>query len=382
MKRSIHFGLSRLVPCLFCFAACTADGELVNYYVAIDNAESEPSWSGYRDQDGDGTAEIDLANPNQGRLTFLYAHHIEEDPSTNHFHTIGRYSYSGELASPTIVDSNEFSFWSGDIFIQGLPGHLIPEQFAEFGMALPPLPLLPSEGTFDGKLTSIPWGDTGSTYANMEIRPTADLLPYEEGTPENYMLRGLEPFGEDYDDSLAGAEIGIELLDLTSGLNIGSLSDTNVLANVGDTVAIGSGDDFSFTPVFWTESDAAEGIYSATMRLVDLRANGDAFLPSGQYTFSFSVPLAADFDYSGEVDFADFLVLSAAYGDAVDPAGSSPDLNGNGEVDFDDFLILADAFGQAPGSVAAAAIPEPATLHLACFGVLLVGLMRRKRRVG
>lgn len=290
MIRTTHFGFSGLVSLLLLVSACSVKAELVNYYVAIDNAESEPSWSGYRDQDGDGIAETDLPNPNQGRLTFLYAHHIVDDPSTNHFHTVGRYSYTGEVASPTVTHLNEYSFWSGDVFISGLPGHFIPEQFAELGEALPPLKLLSSDGIFDGKLTSIPGGENGGTYADMEIRPTADLSSYPEGTPEHYMLHSLEPYGEDYDDSLAGAVIGIELLDLTPGLNVGSLSETNVLSNVGDTAAIGSGNDFSFTPVFWTETDAAAGVYSATMRLVDLRETGEAFLPSGQYTFSFAVP--------------------------------------------------------------------------------------------
>ncbi|MEM9657539.1 MAG: all3515 family Zur-repressed PEP-CTERM protein [Planctomycetota bacterium] len=290
MKRFPNLGFGGLSSLLLLLAARGAHGELVNYYVAIDGGTGEPSWSAFRDQDGDGTPEIELANPNLGRLTFLYAHHIEEDPSTTHFHTLGRYSYTGELASPTVTDQNEFSFWSGDVVIQGLPGNLIPEQFAEFGETLPPLPLLPSDGMFDGKLTSIPGGVEGGTYANMEIRPTADLVPYPEGTPEHYMLRALEPFGEDYDDPLTGAVVAIELLALTPGLQIGSLTETNILSDAGDTAVMGSGDEnFSFTPVFWTESDAPIGVYSATMRLVDLRTSGEAFLPSGQYTFSFAV---------------------------------------------------------------------------------------------
>ncbi len=290
MKYFPHPCLSGIASLSLLLAACTAQGELVNWYVAIDGSSTEPSWSAYRDLDGDGAADIELANPNEGRLTFLYAHDIEEDPSQNHFHTIGRYAYTGDVDSPVASPENQYSFWFEGTLFQGLPGNLIPEQLSDFGEVTPPLPLLPSDGVYDGKLTSIPGGEAGGTYANMEIRPATDLASYDPGTPEHIMLYALEPFGEDYDDPMTGAVVAIELLDLTPGLNIGSLTQTSILANAGDTAAIGAGDSFSFTPVFWTDSDAAIGVYSATMRLVDLRPNGaEAFLPSGQYTFSFAV---------------------------------------------------------------------------------------------
>lgn len=290
MKRLYPFCISCLASIALLFSTSNSQGQLVNWYVAVDGSSTEPIWSAYRDLDGDGTPEIDLANPNEGHLTFLYAHSIEEDPSQNHFHTIGRYAYTGDLASPSVSDSNQYSFWFGGQLFQGLPANLIPEQLSDFGEVESPLALLPSDGLYDGKLTSIPGGEAGGTYADLEIRPATDLASFAPLTPEHYMLYALEPFGEDYDDSLAGAVIAIELLDKTPGLNIGSLTETSILADAGDTAEIGSGDEnFSFTPVFWTEADAPVGTYSATMRLVDLRTNGEAFLPSGQYTFSFSV---------------------------------------------------------------------------------------------
>lgn len=288
MRHMRSFCVHGLVPLAFALATSSVHAELINYYVAIDSADGEPLWSAYNDQDGDGIPETVLPNPNQDRLTFLYAH-SEEDPTTNHFHTIGRYAYTGDLASPSVTDKNEYNFWSeGELL--NLPGHFIPEQFAEAGEPVQPLPLLQSSGIFDGMLTSIPGGESGRPFGNMEIRPTADLVPFAPGTPEHYMLRSLEPFGEEYDEPLLGAEIGIELLDLTPGLGIGSLANLSILTNPGDTFFIGSGDDnFSFTPVFWTEADAPGGVYSATMRIVDLRTSGEAFLPSGQFTVSFSV---------------------------------------------------------------------------------------------
>jgi hypothetical protein len=283
--------LSCLIVCavVWQLSAASAQAELVNYYVAIDSAANEPLWSAYNDPDGDGVPETVRPNPNQGRLTFLYAHPIPDNPSSNHFHTVGRYAYTGSLSNPTITNLNEYSFWSGNVLIQGLPGHNIPEQFGDLGETVSPLPLLTTDGLYSGKLTTIPGGVANGHYANMEIRSTADLALSAPGTPEHYMLHSLEPYGEDYDDSLAGVTVAIELLDITPGLHVGSPSVLEALQAAGDTTVIGTSENFSFTPVFWTEGNATPGIYSATMRLVDLRTSGEAFLPSGAYTFSFSV---------------------------------------------------------------------------------------------
>ena len=56
--------------------------------------------------------------------------------------------------------------------------------------------------------------------------------------------------------------------------------------------------------------------------------------------------LSADLNGNGIVDFPDFLILSAAFGQNVEPALSGADLDGDGLVAFEDFLILAESFGQ------------------------------------
>jgi|GEM_PF-2323188 len=84
--------------------------------------------------------------------------------------------------------------------------------------------------------------------------------------------------------------------------------------------------------------------------------------------------LPADFDESGTVDFADFLLLSEAFGTEV-PAGTVTDIDGSGTVDFPDFLVLSNSFGQS----AAASVPEPTSLGLMMFGVMALGLARRRR---
>lgn len=54
--------------------------------------------------------------------------------------------------------------------------------------------------------------------------------------------------------------------------------------------------------------------------------------------------LPADINGNGEVDFADFLILSENFGSEVEP-GTLGDIDGNGVVEFADFLGLSDAFG-------------------------------------
>ena len=63
-----------------------------------------------------------------------------------------------------------------------------------------------------------------------------------------------------------------------------------------------------------------------------------AFLTSAQVE-----ALSGDFDGSGRVDFADFLLFADAFGSA----NPRFDLDGDGRVDFADFFVLADFFGAA-----------------------------------
>jgi hypothetical protein len=83
-----------------------------------------------------------------------------------------------------------------------------------------------------------------------------------------------------------------------------------------------------------------------------------------------------DIDENGTVDFGDFLILSANFGQAaVDH--KTGDIDCNGTVAFGDFLVLSSNFGQAV-SVAAASVPEPSSWVM-IWMVSLVGLAFARR---
>lgn len=84
--------------------------------------------------------------------------------------------------------------------------------------------------------------------------------------------------------------------------------------------------------------------------------------------------LPGDLDGNGAVEFADFLVLAENFDKEGGYAEGNIDLEG--KVAFADFLKLAENFGKTPAN-AAAAVPEPSSLLLACLAFLAVGQTRR-----
>lgn len=70
--------------------------------------------------------------------------------------------------------------------------------------------------------------------------------------------------------------------------------------------------------------------------------------------------LPADFDRNGEVDFADFLILSQNFGTAA--SSERGDLTGDGLVDFVDFLEFSRVFGQRAAARAILPDTDDATL--------------------
>lgn len=82
-----------------------------------------------------------------------------------------------------------------------------------------------------------------------------------------------------------------------------------------------------------------------------------------------------DVDENGTVEFADFLILSANFGNAVE-THEQGDIDCNGSVEFADFLILSANFGN---SIAASAVPEPSGLAILGVGLSILGSIRRRR---
>jgi hypothetical protein len=211
-----------------------------------------------------------LANPNFGRLTFLFAHTSEENPPDNHFHGIGAYSYTGPADNPTVVPTNT--------------NNRIPEGFS----GEPPLPLSPAVW-----LTTPPPrfrriskpGD--SEYSHLKIDSIYALSGYPSDSPEGYLYNSS---GNRWSAPLTGAVIALELVGITPGLAIANEARQTVLAKVGDIHVLGDGNTFSFTPIFWTKGLAAPGVYSAALRIHDLRSEGTPFGISGTFYLDFVVP--------------------------------------------------------------------------------------------
>ena len=87
-----------------------------------------------------------------------------------------------------------------------------------------------------------------------------------------------------------------------------------------------------------------------------------------------------DVDGSGTVDFTDFLILSANFGEAATDE-TTGDVNCNGTVDFPDFLQLSANFGNTVPAGTAASVPEPSGILLLSFGVGLLVVRRRRQSI-
>lgn len=229
----------------------TADAAFVSYYVGVDGLTTVAS----------GTY-AGLSNPNHNRLTFLYAHVYPDTPASNHNHSKGVYRHTG----PNLGE--------GSTATEINPANYLPEGTA------PPLDLSPANGgLYGGKLVSAE--QSGNAFSTLTIEDTGKLSGFTPGSGESVLFNSST---NRWNGSLTGADVHLELVSLSTGLNIGDSTTLNLFANPGDNLHLG--DSFSFTPVFWTAADTAPGVYTAQFKLTD---ESGTFGDSGTFEFRFNV---------------------------------------------------------------------------------------------
>ena len=108
--------------------------------------------------------------------------------------------------------------------------------------------------------------------------------------------------------------------------------------------------------------------------------DGDCEVTSGDLDLLLSEAevLNGDVDFNGQVEFADFLVLSRNFNSDT-TAWSRGDLAPDGRINFSDFLVLSNNFGQTFSSedgddqTGTASVPEPNTkVQFYSFGFVLL----------
>ena len=200
-----------------------------------------------------------LAEPNYNRVTFLFGHFYDDNPNSNHFHSVGRYTYSGPRTAPVVVDT------SGN--------NRLPEIFARVNE--PFIPLLPGSGIWAGKYVS---GLADGEYARLTIATVGTL---NGGDVSEQTLFDKSPH---YAGSLDGSTVALELLEISPGLNVADESG-NPLFGSGNLAVLGSGNLWQYTPVFWADLSVGQDVpLTAKFRLVDLNGVRE---PSGYFYYDF-----------------------------------------------------------------------------------------------
>jgi hypothetical protein len=291
--------------------ALTARAVEPHYFVAVDSLATLTS----------GTY-AGLPNPNYGRLTFLFAHPSEENPSSSHFHAIGAYSYAGPVESPTVIPTNT--------------NNRIPE----LSTGDLPLRLLPGTGVFEGRLASRP---TGEEYSDLRVASVQVLSGFPGDSIEGFLFRSSE--GR-WTAPLTDAVVALQRVSRTPGLHLAEATGAEVPPE--GLHALGAGDTFRVAPVYWTERTAPVGTYSATWKLVDVGTGETRLGESGRFTIDFRVPAPGDLDGDNDADADDLLLIVHAIGSSATGPDDPRDLNHNGTIDALDADLFAEQFLAAP----------------------------------
>ncbi len=90
-----------------------------------------------------------------------------------------------------------------------------------------------------------------------------------------------------------------------------------------------------------------------------------------------------DFNADGAIDLADFAIMTENFNTKLpspEEAFSKGDMNGNLRVELRDFIAFRELFAEQSAAGQAAAVPEPAALTLAGFGLATGSTWFRRRR--
>ena len=220
--------------------------------------------------------------------------------------------------------------------------------------------------------------------------------PIESNTPYHlaFTFEGADAFDDDFilDGRITGYLNGVEFQTVEGGVDEASNGD---LVNIGtfyahtDGIGIGgvvaqthfdvdhSGDTpFGDDGALLGFSDAREpyyfqgiiddvALYNTTLSAAQVQAHYD----SRDY-------IQGDFDGNGEVEFADFLILTNNFN--VPGSYSQGDVSLNGQIDLEDFSIFRRIIGGA-NPANAAVVPEPSSSLLLLLAALALPLFRRSR---
>jgi hypothetical protein len=284
--------------------ATVSGAQPADYFIAVDNLETIAT----------GTY-AGLPNPNFARLTLLVAHRSDENPSGNHFHAIGAYTYTSiEGGAPFEIATST--------------NNRVPEISTGF------LPLLlhPGTGLHRRHLVSLP---TGSEYSNLRIESIQSLADFPPDSPDGILFLSS---GGRWASRLDGSQVALQRVSLTPGLQASEQDGSLLLLE--RVHELGDGNSAVVFPTYFTNRQASTGTYSATLKLVDVRPGDQRFGDSGRFTFDFRVAKRGDLDGDNDVDLDDLRVLEAGLGETASGADDARDLNADGRIDRSDRRVL------------------------------------------
>lgn len=236
-------------------ATAVRAAEGIGFYVAVDGLSTLAT----------GTF-AGLANPNAGRLTWLFDH-------GDHFHGIGAYSYGGTAAVPVVRATNA--------------NNRLPELYTRVDAASSAIALQPGSGAWSGSWVStvLPAGAPAAEYS---------LL----GAASIQSLNGLNAAGDVLFGSSGGrwsgnpadVTVALKLEAATPGLKVAAGGNNDIFAGgAGSLWVLGAAGSLSFDPVFHVGAGAAPGVYTLQLSLVNLGSN-TAVRDGGTFFYDFAVP--------------------------------------------------------------------------------------------